>query len=423
MRNFPIINSNFLDTLMNQLFKRKQPKKLTGVSGSQYPLGHLTNYARRQHLEIPFTPVRPIKNSFQTSIELLEISEWSYELRHSVSIISRDVFQSLDGRITSWSVSPTYKDKKINKEVLVIANSLATRSSGKELILGGNFLQRAVRDFLFFGDAFVSLGFDRDGISKEWHISESLYLPTLSTFVDVDEQNKILSYSQRESTNIRDSDIFIHPLKVLQFSYEKNQVYGNPISYQSLEPWRQLQEISRDLEQAARDTGYSMLLHKFPEQVNEMDKESYQSRYEDMLNTGIVTNLYLLPGMEVERIAADSGALEPLMRLWLQKRYECIPPGLPLYLFPGLGIESTSGKEISAQPATNYARFIASIRGILSEQIRWAISLEMVLTRGIEFYNENKNFDIEWGSWVITGNEDSVLHQDTPKEEKNQNYL
>jgi hypothetical protein len=419
MRSFPILNSNFLDTLWNQLFRKKQPKKLAGVSGSQYPLGSLTTYARKQHLEIPFTPVRPIKNSFRNSVELLEMSEWSYELRHSVSVIARDVFQSLDGRITSWSVSPEYKKKKINKEVLAIADDLATRTSGKELILGGNFLQRAVRDFLLFGDAFVSLGFDKDGISKEWHISESLYLPTLSTFVDVDEQGKILSYSQRESTTIRESDIFIHPLKVLQFSYEKNQVYGNPISYQSLEPWRQLQEISRDLEQAARDCGYPILLHKFPEQVNETDKEAYQSRYEDMLNTGIVTSLYLLPGMDVERIAADSGALEPLIKLWLQKRYECIPPGLPLYLFPGLGIESTSGKEISAQPATNYARFIASIRGILSEQIKWAISLEMVLTRGIEFYQENKNFDLEWGSWILTGNESEVVNQDKPKSENN----
>lgn len=413
MRSFPILNSNFLDTLWNQLFRKKQPKKLAGVSGSQYPLGSLANYARKQNLEIPFTPVRPIKNSFRNSVELLEMSEWSYELRHAVSIISRDCFQSLDGRITSWSVSPEYKKKKINKEVLTIADELSTRTSGKELILGGNFLQRAVRDFLFFGDAFVSLGFDKDGISKEWHISESIHLPTLSTFVDVDEQGKILSYSQRESVNIRESDIFIHPLKVLQFSYEKNQIYGNPISYQSLEAWRQLQEISRDLEQAARDTGYSMLLHKFPEQVNELDKEAYQSRYEDMLNTGIVTSLYLLPGMDVARIAADSGALEPLMKLWLNKRYECIPPGLPLYLFPGLGIDSTSGKEISAQPAMNYARLIASIRGVLSEQIKWAISLEMVLTRGYDFYQENKNFDLEWGSWVITGNESEVVNQDS----------
>jgi hypothetical protein len=421
MNKLPILNSNFLDSVWNKLFKRKQPRQLTSVSGSQYPLGYLASYSRKQNLECPFSPVRPIKNSFRNSVELLEMSEWSYELRHAVSIISRDVFQSLDGRITSWEVSPEYKGKKINKEVLTIAEDLATRSSGKELILGGNFLQRAVRDILFFGDSFVSLGFDRDGISKEYHITESLYLPTLSTFVDVDEQNKIQSYSQRESVNKKDTDILIHPLKVLHFSYEKYQIYGSPISMQSLEPWRQLQEISNDLEVAARDTGNSLLLHKFPDYVNEEDKQSYQNRYESMLHTGIVTNLYLLPGMEIERIAAQAGALEPLLKVWLNKRYQCIPPGLALYLFPGLGLESTSGKEISGQPATNYARFIASIRGILSEQLKWAISLEMVLTRGYEFYSENKNFDIQWSDWIITGNEESVLHPEKTKAENNPN--
>lgn len=420
MRSFPILNSNFLDTLWNQLFRKKQPKKLAGVSGSQYPLGSLSQYARKQNLEIPYQPARPVKNSFSTSIELIEMSEWSYECRHAVSIISRDVFQSLDGRITSWSVSPEYKKKKINKDVLKIADDLSTRTSGKELLLGGNFLQRAVRDLLFFGDAFISLGFVRDGISKEWHISESLYLPPLSTFVDVDEQNKILSYSQRESVNQKATDIIIHPLKVLQLSYEKSQLYGSPITYQSLGAWRELQDVSMDLNQAARDCGYSILLHKFPEQVNEMDKESYQSRHQDMLNQGLVTNLYLLPGMEIERIASDSGALEPLMRLWLQKRYQCIPPGVPIYFFPGLGLESTSGKDIATQPAFNYARLIASIRGVLSEQIKWAVSLEIVLTRGYDFYLANKNFDLTWGDWHITGNEESLLHPNKPKSENNQ---
>jgi hypothetical protein len=407
------ITNGFFDTLWNKLFSKRTNKSNAQVSGSQYPLGYFTHYARKQNLEIPYTPVRPVKNSIQTSTRLLEMSEWSYELRHAVSIISRDVFQSLDGRITSWSVSPTYKDKKINKDVIVIADQLANRTNGKELILGGNFLQRAVRDFLFFGDAFVSLGFDKDGISKNWHIAESLYLPPLSTFIDVDDQNKIQSYSQRESVYARETDILIHPLKMLHFCYEKYQIYGTPISYQSLESWRQLQEISRDLERASRDTGYSILTHKFGDQTQPMDMQDYQIRYQNMLDTGIVTNLYLLPGMEVERIAAQATALEPLMRIWLQKRYECIPPGLPIYLFPGLGLESSSGKDIATQPAFNYARLIAAIRGLLGEQIKWAISLEIVLTRGYDFYLANQNFDVVWGDWFVTGLESSLLQGNT----------
>ena len=406
---FNIFNRNFFNSMWNRTFRKKTSQKAGQVSGSIYPIGSVTKYNRKLHLEIPFQPVRPVKNSYQNSIELIELATWSFEARHSISTISRDIFQNQEGQITSWSVADTYKGEKINKDVLSIANDLATRTNGKDLILGGDFLQRAVRDFLAYGDAFVSLGFDKDGISKKWKISESIYLPPLSTFVDVDEQNKIQGYSQRESVNSRNTDIQIHPLKILHFCYEKEQLYGNPITLQSLEPWRKLKEVSADLEQASRDTGYSILKHFMPENVSELDKEAYQSRYEDMLHSGIVTNLYLLPGMDVQRIAADSKALEPLIKHWLQLRYQCIPPGLPLYLFPGLGLDSTAGKEIANQPALNYARLIASIRGLIAEQIKWAINLEIVLTRGYDFFNENRNFDIVWGDWFVTGLESSML--------------
>lgn len=410
---FALFNSGFFDSLWNRSFKKRKTRSNDGAQGSLYPIGYAAQYNRKLNLEIPFQPVRPVKNSYQNSVELIELATWSFEGRHSVSTISRDIFQNQEGQITSWSVADTYKEKKINKDVIAIANDLATRTNGKDLVLGGDFLQRAVRDFLTYGDAFVSLGFDKDGISKNWKISESLYLPPLSTFVDIDEQNKIQSYSQRESVNQRETDILIHPLKMLHFSYEKDQIYGNPITFQSLEAWRKLKEVSADLEQASRDTGYSILKHIMPENVSELDKETYQARYEDMLHSGIVTNLYLLPGMDVERIAADSGALEPLIKHWLQLRYQCIPPGLPLYLFPGLGIESSAGKEIATQPALNYARLIASIRGLLAEQIKWAINLEIVLTRGYDFFAENRNFDIVWGDWFVTGLESDMLHEDS----------
>ena len=395
------IQNNLFDKLFGRFFRKK---KRHSTQGSVFPLGSFTTrQARRLGLEIPFQPVRPIKNSYQSSVELIEMATWSYELRHAVSTLSRDCFQNIHGNITSWSVAEEYQGQKVNPDVIAIAKNLATKTQGKDLILGGNFLQRAVRDFLFYGDAFVSLGFDKDGVSKAWEISETLYLPPLSTFVDVDEQDKIKSYSQRESVNRREGDIAIHPLKVLHFSYEKDMLYGTPISYQSLPDWRELQEISLDLNQAARDTGHSLLVHTMPENVSEVDKQMYESRYEDMLASGIVTNLYLLPGMEVKRIAAEAKALEPLLNLWLQKRYQCIPPGLPLYLFPGLGIEKSSAKELTSQPALNYARLIASIRGLLAEQIKWAISLEIVLSRGYDFYLENRNFDIVWGDWLVLG--------------------
>lgn len=411
--------ANFFDTLWKRLTGTNKTRGNAGkAQGNIYPLGHYQKTARKQGLEISYQPVRPIKNSFQNSRELIEMSEWSYELRHSISILSRDCFQTLDGNINSWRVKEDYEGVKVNPDIIAISKDIATRTRGKDLILGGNFLQKAVRDFLFFGDSFVSLGFEKDGISNKFKLNQSLYLPTLSTFVDLDDDNEIASYSQRESINLKKTDECINPLKILHFSYERDAIYGTPISFQSLEAWRQLKDISLDLEQAARDTGYSLLAHKFPESVTTDDRDTYQSRYESMLNSGIVTNLYLLPGMEVERIAVNAGSLEPLMKLWLQKRYECIPPGLPLYLFPGLGIEATAGKEISNQPAMNYSRLISSSRGILSERIKWAISLEIIFTKGYDFFYENRNFDIVWGDWFITGMEQGVMQQDSQKSGK-----
>jgi len=389
--------TKFLKRLKDLFFKKKE-----NFTGSQYPLGYTTRQNLKYNLEIPYQPVRPILNNVQFSIECLEMATWSYEIRHSISNISRDCFQSIDGRISSWRISEDFQGSKVHKDVKAIAQDLANRQAGKEYILGGNRLKKACMDMLFYGDAFMEMSIEREGINKEYGIANTIYLPSLSTFVEIDEHENIANYIQRQSLYKKQEDKLINPLKILQFSYEKNQAYGMPISLQSLEPWRRLKEASLDLARANRESGNSILKHILPPESDEADREVYQQWHQSQLDDGILTNLYLLPGTEVERIANNSGGIEHMLKHWLQRRYQCIPPGIPLWFFPGLGLESSAGKEISGQPAMNYSRMIAYIRSVLGEQIKYAVSLEIVLKKGYEWYLENGKFDIIWEDWIIS---------------------
>jgi len=393
--------NSILDRIFKFLFKSNRKVDLVG---SIYPTGTLSNFNRKYNLEVPIRPIRPVNNSLADSQSLIEMSYHAYEIRHGISNISRDCFQTLDGRIGTWKVSEEFNKKKINKRIIEIGDSLANRVFRKDYVLGGNKFKRAVEDILFYGDSFLELSIVKND-NKEWEINNSIYLPSLSTFVDEDEHGYINYYSQREYLYPSPNDRIIHPLKMLHFSYEKKQVYGQPIIYQSIAPWERFKAISEDLEQAARDVGYPLNIHTLPEGTTETDRQLYERRNEEMLSQGILTNLYLLPGTEVQRIAENSGALEPLIKVWLQYRYQLIPPGIPHWFFPGMGLESASGKDISGQPAMNYARLIAFLRSILGEQIKWALSIEIILKEGYEFYNENKNFEITWGEWLVNEND------------------
>ncbi len=342
-------------------------------------------------------------------------------MRHSISILSRDCFQQIDGRSASWRIAETLEDgRKVHPDVIAIGRDIAARRNGKTLVLGGDRLQRAARDMMSYGDGFLEFAIEREGIGpNDWGISRSLYLPSLSMFVDEDEHEEPGMYRQQERITPSDTDRLIHPVKMLQFSYEKDRLYGNPISFQSSEPWRKIKAASPDLEDAAREVAIAPWLHVMPPDKDERYREQYQQRHESLLNDGIVTNLYLLSGADVRKAMSGVNVLKPLVDYYLSLRYQMLPPGLPHYLFPGLGLESNSGKEIANQPALAYARMIANLRSHLSEQIKWSVSVEIVLKKGWDFYiSDGQYFDIAWGDWFVTGFEQmQQSSQPTPTEQ------
>ncbi len=356
----------------------------------------------RHNFDLPETPIRPTYGDLNLSYELLEMYHWCYEYRHSIDAIAADCFQQIDGEVGSWYVPEELSDgTKVNPEILLIAKELAAERNGKNLILGGDFLVRAAIEALAFGDSFVELGIDK--VDGKWDIISSQYLPTFSMFLDQDQHSGTNAYIQRAKLAPSNDDVEFAPLKILHFKYKSRGLYGNALGFPSTEPWRKFKDASIALETAARDVGIVPWLHIMGEGKTETDRDLYRQRHESMLSSGVISNLYLMNGADVRKAANESGnSLKPLMEYWLQLRFQCIPPRTPVWMFPGLSNTDGGAKDLNGQPALTYARFVAEIRSMVGEQVRWAICVKMVLRYGYDFYWQNKHFDVKWPHWVLT---------------------
>lgn len=402
-------NDKLLDRLWS-FFQGKPSNSETSLSGGN------TGTANRRSsysLRIMGSPSRAICGDVQLSRELIEMKTWSYELRHSLSIISRDCFQQLDGSPGSWEIAIELGDgTKVPPDIVAIGKELASRRFGKDLILGGDRLQRAARESVSLGDGFLELGLEKDESGK-LTIAQSQYLPSLNVFAEGDRE-LISQYRQQIKMYPTDEDIVFHPAKILHFRYEESGgKYGNPAVFQQLEPWRKIKEVASDLEDAARDSAIAPWLHTMPEGADDEFQQTYRQELEGMQRDGIVTNLFLRNGADVRKAVGTTGVLKDLADYWLQLRYQMILPGVPLWNFPGMGKGDGSAKDLAGQPALSYARMIANLRSIIGEQVRWAIALELVCQRGWDFYEANQNMiDIKWGIWSVTGSESAVINQE-----------
>lgn len=397
-------------------FTRKSASGDSALQGSRFSSNGIVGNAFRRSLDLEVLerPVRPICGSLDIANEICEMKTWSYEVRHAVSIIARDCFQAVDGRVASWRVADKLDDgTPVNEEVLLIGRSLATRMNGKKMVLGGDRLQRAAREILWAGDSFIELEFNKD-TDGSWYISDALYLPTLNTFVEEDEHGKLKGYWQRKSVHPREDDIFILPIKCLHFRYEEHGSYGMPLVFQSLEMWRKIKEVSADIEDVAR-SAVGPWLHIMPAEWDESKRNAYRQEIEQLRADGIIRDLYLLHGADLKKATNGDSKLTDLLEYWLKLRYQMVPPQMPLWLFPGLSTEDKAGKDLAGQPALAYARLINSIRAIVGEQIKFALNIEIILKKGYDWWEENAKdkFDIAWGEWAINPNQ----KQETPGED------
>lgn len=415
----PSPNRNgFLKRLWNLFSPEQKKQDETALQGSQFPSVYGNSRNLRLNLELDIIPVRYVNNDREFTLNLIEMYNFCEELRHSLFFLSRDTFLTSDGTESSWTVASEYEVAgeivKVHPDVLLIAHELEKRRFGKQLVIGGERLGRAVRESLLFGDAFMELGIEKDGLG-DYGIVRSQYLPSLSMFACEDEHEAQIYYAQRKSIQPSPDDVIIPAVKCLQFTHMERGLYGTTIA--NVEGWKRYKKTASNLLTGSEAQALSPWLHVMPEGADQTYVEGYAYSIENMRQSGIITDLYLKNGADLRKPEFDSNVLKPLIEHSTLERMGLVVPGIPNYMFAWLAKDGGQ-KDLSTTPSLAYARQIAHIRSMLSAQIRWAISLEIVLKKGFDWYLEHgTKFDVSWSPFAADPNSAMMMTQDELKDE------
>ena len=417
---------------------RGRPTNRGGLTGSQdqiFPAGRLH---RRNHrfLDVPENILRPIMLDLSLAYELEEMINWSCEANTCLTILSQNIFQEETGAIDSWKVRTKKPDgapldKPVHPNVIAIANNLRHRKNGKEYVLGAQRLEQAVM-CVGRGDEFVEIKIEREGISRnDWGISKSIYLPRWSIFAENSEQGELVSYRQQSRLDPSESDRVWQGAdlaRILHFKHKPRGRYGQPGLFAQIEQWRKLKETAADLEAITR-TSFAPWIFELPSDKDETYRQAFRAEMEAQMEAGVVTHVYLPNDADMRKAASQNSSMTSLLDMYRQLRYTCLLPGFPVYLISGLALEQGASKTLNAGPALAYGRLISHVRSILAEQIHWALSVEIVMNYGYEFYLENCDFEIEWPKWInqeipgLITQDQQVKPKEKQEEEAAENFV
>jgi hypothetical protein len=386
--------------------RRGRPSSSQQLIGSQdaiRPAGRGGRY-NNNLLDIPEAVFRPIMMDRSLSLELCEFLCWSPEMVTSMTILAQNVFQEETGAIGSWKIRTKKPDGQPldnppHPNIVAIAENLRKRYHGGIPVLGGERLEEAAW-CVAKGDVFMELKIEKEGIGRnDWGISNSIYLPSFSMFVNSTEQGEIEEYRQQGGiTPSGDDRVWdgYNLAKILHFKHRGgNQRYGVSRAFAQIESWRKYKASSRRLEESA-STLLGFWLHESPPEVGTEWRQAYRSEFEALLSeSDYITNVYLPNGADVRRTSSPTPSLTPLIAEHTLNRFGCCLAGVPPFFIPGLGMES-GGKELANNPALNYARLISHTRSILGERLKMAIALEVVLNYDYQFWIENSDIEFDW---------------------------
>ena len=369
---------------------------------------------RRNSLPIKEHIIRTVMGDAELTVELAEAAIWSQELSASIHYLTADPFQQMAGQSGSWEMSVTQNGKedgvKTHPDIVSIGNEVKDRMFNRRYILGGDRLQQSLESTLTFGDSFLEMEIAKDGLGGLC-VSRTLERPSLSMFVMTDDTGEVDYYSLRSPNDPTTEFANIPAWKCLHFSRRQGRnYYGDPIAIAQIdEAWRPLKQVAADLSDAVRAAGVQPYVHQFPEDVKEDDIEKYKADLEMRRETGILTDLFTMPGMQITQLTGGGSKVSALVDAFMTYRSMMIIPGVQAWRFPAISGKQDSNKDIANQPALDYARRIADLRSLMGQQIKWAVSLEIVLKKGYEFYRENGRFEIVWGDWFVTGMEQGLM--------------
>lgn len=326
-------------------------------------------YYRRYDLEIQ----EPIVRCEKRTRELVEMVENCPEVAAAVNIRNDAIWGSLDGDDIGWDIALTQNDNvtPIDKEIYDILARL------RDEVIGGITLKQASERFLSWGDAFLSVGINK----QKLQIDRVLFLPTFEVFRVEDMHGQLRGYQQRKIISDQLCAIDFHPLTVVHWRYRKKVLYGRSLFAESIDDWLALRDNIWDLRQSARSIGVNANLHIMPCGYDEDDRDEYKAAFEERKKLGIVTDFYLMNGADIRKLTTTNPDFKGLLDVGNFYRLRIgMKSGVPLYL---LGIPWDGGKDIASQPALAFSRSVNSDRMILTEGIKQLCNIELAL-KGIE---------------------------------------
>lgn len=323
------------------------------VSGNRNELG----------LEIREVPIR----EQVLALKLLAIRKKCPEVATAARVIKGDLFSSADGDMVGYTVADTLIDETpINPRVKEILKALIDRA-----INGQQLLEHADRA-IFLGDAFASIVFD----SSVRRIEKLLAIPTFEVF-RIEENDGTLRRFEQRATLYDSSPIVFEPYQMVHFRYDKDHLYGRAITMSILDDWERLWRGKEDLSKASRSIGVNPDVHEMPPGTDEKYKDLYAKSLEQKESTGIVIRHFIRNGAKIGKLSQNDPNLDALINSndhWRQVIVTTL--GIPPYLG---GLPAIGARDISGQPSMAYARFVASLRSMMSVGIRQLCDLELAL--------------------------------------------
>ena len=395
-------------TLVGRLREFLSPKK--PVAGGKTVIA--ANPRRRRVVALPHNePIsRLILGDSDLTSEICELINWSPTAIATLDFLSTDPFQQIGGQTGSWFVSNTKNGKEdgdpTHPEVLRLTEDQRSRLDRKQFVLGGDSLQPVLRDALSFGDGFAEMEISKTQ-SGEYEISRLVKHHSLLVHPEF-KNGRIVSY-RIHGNGFRSEPLTVPWWKMLHVSLGGKDSLGKPLFQAQVDAaWKPMKETAEDLRDVVRASGTAPWVHSFGPEATDDYIEDYQSSIEAERESRILTDLYMRYGGKIEKAAGGEKAVESLLQVAKHYQLKMIPPGIPAYLFPGLDADK-SAKELSGQPALAYARKIANLQSLLGTQIRWALSINIVLNKGWDFFVENGQFEVVWPKWFITGLESDLM--------------
>ena len=311
------------------------------------PTGNdLTSVSRQYDLEIDEFPVRDTHRARQ----LIEMVRFCPEVATAKEIIRKSCLLSDDGDDFGFTIAKELSDKSlVNPTVYTILMNLI------ETTLGGQILEPAVSRMIAYGDSFASIGLSKSNSKVE----RILFLPTWEVFRLEDNKGQLLGFEQRRSLSDA-QPIQFHPIQIVHWRYQRQNLYGNSLFAECLPDWRGLKSSTEDLAAACRSLGINPTIHIMPDHVDEDYRIAYQAAYEERLRRANVTDFYLLHGGDLKKLSNINPDLKAIINtIQLHRTRIAMRAQIPVWM---MGIPSDGAREIANQPALFFARHINDLR-------------------------------------------------------------